>query len=39
VAAAVAVEIVNGAPRYRAGIEFLNADQAALQQFIDRSKQ
>ena len=38
VVAAVAVEIVQGAPRYRAGIEFVNADSAALQQFIDRNK-
>ena len=34
----VAVEIVNGAPRYRAGIEFVNPDGAALQRFIDRHK-
>lgn len=38
VVAAVAVEIVQGAPRYRAGIEFFNADSAALQRFIDRNK-
>ena len=36
--ATVAVEIVKGAPRYRAGIEFFNADPAALQKFIDRNK-
>jgi len=34
----VAVEIVKGAPRYRAGIEFFNADSAALQRFIDKNK-
>ena len=34
----VAVEIVKGAPRYRAGIEFFKADSAALQKFIDRNK-
>jgi hypothetical protein len=34
----VAVEIVKGTPRYRAGIEFLNADSAALQRFIDQNK-
>jgi hypothetical protein len=39
VVATVAVEIVKGAPRYRAGIEFFNADSAALQKFIDRNKQ
>ena len=38
VVATVAVEIVQGAPRYRAGIEFFNADSAALQKFIDRNK-
>lgn len=38
VVATVAVEIVQGAPRYRAGIEFVNADSAALQEFIDRNK-
>jgi PilZ domain-containing protein len=38
VVATVAVEIVKGAPRYRAGIEFFNADPAALQKFIDRNK-
>jgi hypothetical protein len=38
VVATVAVEIVKGAPRYRAGIEFFNADSAALQKFIDRNK-
>ena len=38
VVATVAVEIVKGAPRYRAGIEFVNADSAALQKFIDRNK-
>ena len=38
VVATVAVEIVQGAPRYRAGIEFVNADSAALQKFIDRNK-
>ena len=39
VVATVAVEIIKGAPRYRAGIEFFNADSAALQKFIDRNKQ
>jgi PilZ domain-containing protein len=34
----VAVEIVKGAPRYRAGIDFSNADPAALQGFIERNK-
>ena len=38
VVATVAVEIVKGAPRYRAGIEFFNADSAALQKFINRNK-
>jgi hypothetical protein len=38
VVATVAVEIVQGTPRYRAGIEFFNADSAALQKFIDRNK-
>ena len=38
VVATVTVEIVQGAPRYRAGVEFFNADQAALQRFIDRNK-
>jgi hypothetical protein len=36
--ASVAVEIVKGAPRYRAGVEFVNPDGAALQRFIDRHK-
>jgi hypothetical protein len=34
----VAVEIEKGTPLYRAGIEFFNADHAALQKFIDRNK-
>ena len=34
----VSVEIVGGAPRYRAGVEFLNADHAVMQGFIDRNK-
>ena len=39
VVARVSLEFVGGAPRYRAGLEFLNADQAVLQRIIDaRSK-
>jgi PilZ domain len=38
VVASVAVEIVGGSPRYRAGIEFLNADPLALQKYIDSNK-
>jgi len=34
----VSVEIVKGAPQYRAGVEFLNADHAVMQKFIDRNK-
>jgi hypothetical protein len=32
-------EIPKGAPRYRAGIEFFDADQAALTRFIETNKQ
>lgn len=38
VVATVAVEIVQGAPRYRAGIEFFNADYNLVQAFIDTYK-
>ena len=38
VVATVAVEIIQGAPRYRAGIEFFNADYTLLQVFIDKHK-
>ena len=38
VVATVAVEIVQGAPRYRAGIEFFNADYNLLQGYIDKHK-
>jgi hypothetical protein len=36
--ATVAVEIIQGAPRYRAGIEFFNADYTVLQAYIDKHK-
>jgi hypothetical protein len=35
----VSLEIVGGTPRYRAGLEFMNADKATVQRIIDaRSK-
>jgi hypothetical protein len=36
--ASVSVEIIKGAPRYRAGLEFVGPDQAALQQFIEKNR-
>jgi len=38
VVATVAVEIIQRAPRYRAGIEFFNADYNLLQGYIDKHK-
>jgi hypothetical protein len=38
VVATVAVEIMQGAPRYRAGIEFFNQDYTTLQGFIEKHK-
>jgi hypothetical protein len=35
VVASVSVELSKGVPHYRAGIEFLNGDQAAVQRIID----
>ena len=38
VVASVSVEIVDGTTRYRAGIEFLDVDQSAVQRLIDRKR-
>ena len=38
VVASVSVELSKGVPHYRAGIEFLNGDQAAVQGIIDARK-
>ena len=38
VVASVSVELSKGVPHYRAGIEFVNGDQAAVQRIIDASK-
>ena len=38
VIASVSMELLEGRPRYRAGIEFVVADEAAIQRFIDAKK-
>jgi PilZ domain len=38
VIATVSVEIANGTTRYRAGVEFLDVDQSAVQRLIDSKK-
>jgi hypothetical protein len=38
VVASVSVEVTDGATRYRAGIEFLDADQSAVQRLIDSKR-
>jgi hypothetical protein len=38
VVASVSVELSKGVPHYRAGIEFLNGDQTAVQRIIDARK-